>query len=380
MDPLSVVSGIVGTVAVGAKVLMALREFGKGVKSAPEELKLLTRELEALHQIMDNFRKKTGGATVNEHTVSEKDGFLKKGWKQVKWHYIEKDIADLRVCLNSNKGNLLVALTLANELQNGHSYMKLERVQGALEEVIERLQDHDMQTVATCESFTLRRWQEVPSTPTIPNDQISVARSDSGIFSEAGFSVRSISMSAYQFNDMETRGKGFLISDGTHTKAYTVEARKQKEGLDSKQKEVGVPMAGSSGRSSKPPTKPTKPAPLNSIPEPEEEDEVPNAKDDSKLGGTHAKQLEVRQIQALAGSDRSIARLGDSLGMRGAIALAIPALEMYRHVARSAKDDSKLVMVSLFNIVSKHVSDRGLGGNACQAVGSPANPSSSRAR
>ena len=137
MDPLSAVSGIVGTVAVGAKVLVALHGFAKGVKSAPEELKLLTRELEDLCQIMDNFRKKTGGQMVNEciedssgaildifmqlnqlvneHTVTEKDGFLKKGWKQVKWHYIEKDIADLRVHLNSNKGNLLVALTLANE-------------------------------------------------------------------------------------------------------------------------------------------------------------------------------------------------------------------------------------------------------------------------
>ena len=166
--------------------------------------------------------------------------------------------------------------------------MKLERVQGTLEEVIERLQDHDMQTVATCESFTLRRWQEVPSTiapwspPTTPNDQISFARSDSGIFSEAGFSVRSIPMSAYQFNDMETRGKGVLISGGAQTKAYTVEARKQKEGLDLKPPEAGVSMAGSSGRSSKPPTKPTKPAPLTSIPEPEEEDEVPSAKDDRK--------------------------------------------------------------------------------------------------
>jgi len=137
MDPLSAVSGITGTVAVGAKVLVALHGFAKGVKSAPEELRLLTRELEDLCEIMDNFRKKTRGQMVNrgiedssgaildifvqlnqliiEHTVTEKDGFLKKGWKQVKWHYIEKDIADLRVHLNSNKGNLLVALTLANE-------------------------------------------------------------------------------------------------------------------------------------------------------------------------------------------------------------------------------------------------------------------------
>ena len=175
-------------------------------------------------------------------------------------------------------------------LQNGHSNMKLERVQEILKEVIERLQDHDMQTVATCESFTLQRWQEAPSTiapssrPTTPNDQISAARSESGILSEAGFSERSIPMSAYQFNDMEARGKGVLISDGTQAKAYTVKARKQKKGLDSKPPEAGVPSAGSSAGSSKPPTKATKPALLASIPEPEEGDEVLDVKDDSKPG------------------------------------------------------------------------------------------------
>ena len=137
MDPLSAVSGITGTVAVGAKVLVALHGFAKGVKSAPEELKLLAQELKDLCRVMDNFRRETRGQIVNqgiedilgaildifiqlnqlvnEHTVTEKDGFLKKGWKQVKWHYIEKDIADLRVHLNSNKGNLLVALGLGNE-------------------------------------------------------------------------------------------------------------------------------------------------------------------------------------------------------------------------------------------------------------------------
>ncbi|PUU82365.1 hypothetical protein B9Z19DRAFT_1041110 [Tuber borchii] len=301
MDPLSAVSGITGTVAVGAKVLVALHGFAKGVKSAPEELKLLARELEHLCNVMDNFRKKTRGQIVSqgiedisgaildifiqlnqliiEHTVSEKDGFLKKGWKQVKWHYIEKDIADLRAHLNSNKENLLVALGLGNELQNGHSNMQLERVQEILKEVIERLQDHDMQTVATCESYALQRWQEVLSTiapssrPTTPNDQISVARSESGMLSEAGFSERSIPMSAYQFNDMETRGKGVLISDGTQAKAYTVKARKQK---------AGAPNAGSS----KPPTKATGPALLARIPEPEEGDEVLDVKDDSKPGMT----------------------------------------------------------------------------------------------
>ena len=167
--------------------------------------------------------------------------------------------------------------------------MKLERVQDILKEVIERLQDHDMQTVATCESFTLQRWQEVPSTiassrPTTPNDQISAARSESGILSEAGFSERSIPMSAYQFNDMEARGKGVLISDGTQAKAYTVKARKQNKGLDSKPLEAGVPSAGSSAGSSKPPTKATKLALLASIPEPEKGDEVLDVKDDSKPG------------------------------------------------------------------------------------------------
>lgn len=171
-------------------------------------------------------------------------------------------------------------------LQNGHSNMKLERVEEILKEVIERLQDHDMQTVATCESFTLQRWQEVPSTvapssrPTTPNDQIS----ESGILSEAGFSERSLPMSAYQFNDMEARGKGVLILDGTQAKAYTVKARKQKKGLDSKPPEAGVPSAGSSAGSSKPPTKTTKPALLASIPEPEEGDEVLDVKNDSKPG------------------------------------------------------------------------------------------------
>ena len=166
--------------------------------------------------------------------------------------------------------------------------MKLERVQGTLEEVIERLQDHDMQTVATCESFTLQRWQEVPSTiapssrPTTPNGRISAARSESGVLSEAGFSERSIPMSAYQFNDMETRGKGVLVLDGTQTKAYTVKAREQKKGLDSKPPEAGVPMIVFPVGSSKPPTKTTKPAPLASIPEPEEGDEVLAAQDGSK--------------------------------------------------------------------------------------------------
>ncbi|CUS08712.1 unnamed protein product [Tuber aestivum] len=311
MDPLSVVSGISGTVAVGAKVLVALHGFAKGVKSAPEELKLLTRELEDLCKIMDNFRKKTGGHVVNqgiedssaaildifmqlnqlitEHTVSKKDGFLKKGWKQVKWHYIEKDIADLRVHLNSNKGNLLVALTLANELQNGHSNMKLERVQGALEEVIERLQDHNTKTVATCESFTLQRWQDVPSTiapssrPATPNGQTSAARSESGILSEAGFSERSIPMSAYQFNDMGNRGKGVLVSDGTQTKAYTVKAGSKKKASNPKPPEAGVTRAGSPASSSKPQTRSMKPTPLSSIPEPEEGDAVLEAKDYGKL-------------------------------------------------------------------------------------------------
>jgi len=166
--------------------------------------------------------------------------------------------------------------------------VKLERVQGTLEEVIERLQDHDMQTVATCESFTLQRWQEVPSTialssrPTTPNGQISAVRSESGVLSEAGFSERSVPMSAYRFNDMETRGKAVLVSDGTQTKAYTVKAREQKKGLDPKPPEAGVLGAGSSACSSKPPTKATKPAPLASIPEPEEGGEVLDATDDSK--------------------------------------------------------------------------------------------------
>ena len=169
--------------------------------------------------------------------------------------------------------------------------MKLERVQEILKEVIERLQDHDMQTVATCESFTLQRWQEVPSTiassrPTTPNNQISAAHSKSRILSEAGFSERSIPMSAYQFNDMETRGKGFLISDGTQVKAYTVRARKQKKGLDSKPLEAGVPSVGSSAAPSKLPTKTTRPALLASIPEPEEGDEALDVKDDSKPGMT----------------------------------------------------------------------------------------------
>ncbi|PWW77028.1 hypothetical protein C7212DRAFT_278972 [Tuber magnatum] len=309
MDPLSVVSGIAGTVAVGTKVLVALHGFAKGVKSAPEELKLLTRELEDLCRIMDNFRKKTRGQMVNrdiedssaaildifmqlnqlitEHTASEKDGFLKKGWKQVKWHYIEKEIADLRAHLNSNKGNLLVALTLANELQNGHSNMKLERVQGALEEVIERLQDHDMQTVATCESFTLQRWQDVPSAiasssrPATPNGQASAARSESGILSEAGFSERSIPMSAYQFNDMGNRGKGILISDGRQTKAYTVTAGIKKKASNSKPPETGVSRAGSPASSPKPRTKSLKSTPLASVPEPAGEDETQGVKDDS---------------------------------------------------------------------------------------------------
>ena len=166
--------------------------------------------------------------------------------------------------------------------------MILERVQGTLEEVIERLQDRDMKTVATCESFTLQRWQEVPSTitsssrPTTPNDQISATRSESGILSEAGFSERSIPMSAYQFNNMEARGKGVLISDGTQAKAYTVKACKQKKVLDPKSPEARAPMAGSSGRPSKLPIKITKPAPLTSIPEPEEGNEVPRAKNDSE--------------------------------------------------------------------------------------------------
>ncbi|KAG0634312.1 hypothetical protein HOY80DRAFT_1018554 [Tuber brumale] len=309
MDPLSVVSGIAGTVAVGAKVLVALHGFAKGVKSAPEELKLLTRELENLCKIMDNFRKETKGLVVNQdiedssgaildifiqldqlitkHTVFEKDGLLKKGWKRVKWHYIEKDIADLRVHLNSNKGNLLVALTLGNELQNGHSNRKLERVQGALEEVIERLQDHDMQTVATCESFTLQRWQEVPSTiapssrPTTPNGRISAARSESGILSEAGFSERSIPMSAYQFNDMGNRGKGVLISDGTGTKAYTVKTGTQKKASDSEPPVEGVTRAGPPTSSSKLQTKSTKSTSLAIIPEPEEGDGVLEAKNDN---------------------------------------------------------------------------------------------------
>ena len=169
--------------------------------------------------------------------------------------------------------------------------MKLERVEGALEEVIERLQDRDMQTVATYESFTLQRWQEAPSTiassrPTTPNYQISAARSESEILSEAGFSERSIPMSAYQFNDMGARGKGVLISDGTQAKAYAVKAHKQRKGLDLKPPEARVPSTGSSAGSSKPLTKATKPAPLASIPEPEEGDEVLDAKDDGKPGMT----------------------------------------------------------------------------------------------
>ena len=137
MDPLSLVSGIAGTVAVGAKVLVALHGFVNGVKSAPEELKLLTKELDDLCQIMENFEKKTEGQLVSreiedssgtildiftqlnklitQHSITEKDGFLKKGWKQIRWNYIEKDIAGLRVHLNANKGNLIVALQLANE-------------------------------------------------------------------------------------------------------------------------------------------------------------------------------------------------------------------------------------------------------------------------
>ncbi|KAG0133565.1 hypothetical protein HOY82DRAFT_517126 [Tuber indicum] len=319
MDPLSAISGIAGTVAVGTKVLVALHGFAKGVKSAPEEVKLLTRELENLCKIMDNFRKETKGLMVNqdiedssgaildifiqlnqlitEHTVSERDGLLKKGWKRVKWHYIEKDIADLRVHLNSNKGNLLVALTLGNELQNGHSNMKLERVQGTLEEVIERLQDHDMQTVATCESFTLQRWQEVPSTigpssrPTTPNGQIPVARSESGILSEAGFSERSIPMSAYQFNDMGNRGKGVLISDGTGTKAYTVKTGTLKKAYNSKPSVERVTRAGPPASSSKLQIKSTKPTPLATIPEPEDEDE---AKNDSNPGAATASQTFIK--------------------------------------------------------------------------------------
>ena len=88
-------------------------------------------------------------------------------------------------------------------------------------------------------------------------------------------------MSAYQFNDMEARGKGVLISDGTQAKAYTVKARKQRKGLDSKPPEAGVSSAGPSAGSSKPPTKTTKPAVLASILEPEE---VLDVKDDSKPG------------------------------------------------------------------------------------------------
>ena len=145
-----------------------------------------------------------------------------------------------------------------------------------------------MQTVATCESFTLQRWQEVSSTiapssrPTTPNGRISAARSEPGVLSEAGFSERSVPMSAYRLNDMETRGKAVLVSDGTRTKAYTVKAREKNKVLDSKPPEAGDPTVGSSVGSSKPPTKITKSAPLDSIPEPEERDEVLGVKDDSK--------------------------------------------------------------------------------------------------
>ncbi|PWW74044.1 hypothetical protein C7212DRAFT_353666 [Tuber magnatum] len=338
MDPLSVVSGIVGTVAFGAKVLSALHGLAEGVRSAPEELGLLAREVEDLCKIMDNFQKKTRGQIVNqdiedgsraildiferleqliaEHTIFEKDGFLKKGWKQVKWYCIEKGVADLRAHLNSNKGNLLVALALAHELQNGHSNMKLERVQGTLDEVVERLQDHGMQTVATCESFTLQRWQEVPSTiplssrPTTPDGRVSVPPSESGILSEAGFSERSIPMSAYQFNDMGTRGIGVLVSDGTQTKAYTVRNGKHRGASDSRPPEAGAPRAGSprigspragsprigSPRTgspasfSTPPTRSSKSTPLVSIPEPEEGDGAQGGRDDSKPGEAPTRQ------------------------------------------------------------------------------------------
>ncbi|CUS08411.1 unnamed protein product [Tuber aestivum] len=310
MDPLSVVSGIVGTVAFGVKVLSALRGLAEGVRSAPEELKLLTREVEDLCKIMDNFQKKTKGQIVNqdiedgsrtildifeqlgqliaEHTISEEDGFLRKGWKQVKWCCIEKGITGLRAHLNSRKGNLLVALALANELQNGHSSRRLERVQGTLEEVVDRLQDHGMQTVATCESFTLQRWKEVPSTtalssrPTTPDGRVSVAPSESGILSEAGFSERSIPMSAYQYNEMGARGIGVLVSDGTQTKAYTVRNAKQRGAADSKPPETGVPRSGSPASFSTPPTRSSKSTPLVSIPEPEEGDGAQGCRDDGK--------------------------------------------------------------------------------------------------
>ncbi|KAG0637359.1 hypothetical protein HOY80DRAFT_278220 [Tuber brumale] len=349
MDPLSVVSGIAGTVAVGVKVLSALRELAEGVKSAPEELKLLTREIEDLCQVMENFRKKAKGQIVSQgiedsseaildifiqlrqlitqHTVCEKDGFLKKGWKQVKWYCIEKDIANLRAHLSSNKSNLLVALALAIELRSGYSITRLERLQGTLDEVVERLQDRGMQTVATYESFTLQRWKEIsstiaPSRSTTPDGQASVARSESGVHSEAAFSERSIPISAYQFNDMEARGIGVLISDGTQTKAYTVKTGTQKKVSYSKPLEAGAPRAGSPASFSIPPTRSTKSTPLVGIPEPGEGDGVQGGE-----GGEGGSKLEeAAASQTFIGVPSG----GGRLNPRGAFRRARHHLENFR--------------------------------------------------
>ena len=280
--------------------------------------------------------------------------------------------------------------------------MKLERVQEILKEVIERLQDHDMQNVATCESFTLQRWQEVPSTiassrPTTPNDQISAARSESGILSEAGFSERSIPMSAYQFNDMEARGKGVLISDGTQAKAYTAKPHKQKKGLDSKPLEAGVPSAGSSAGSSKPPTKGTKLALLASIPEPEEGDEVLDVKDDSKLGMAIDSQTFIKAPSKKEGPKprgalhRARHRLKNFPKKRRSKVDPMPvpkekgqvtpdtthegpsfSIEKFLPNPKYSRGPQKLlVMVSYFGIMSKGFSNRGLEKSTCHLATRP---------
>jgi hypothetical protein len=352
MDPISLVSSIVGTAAFGFKILVILRELVEGVKSAPEELKLLTLEVEDLCHVMDNFRKEAKGQIsdqgierssraimdtfarlkqlLTEYAVCEEDGLLKKGWKQIKWHCIEKDITKLREHLNSNKSNLLVALALANELRHGCSDAGQGRVRGSPGEYIGRLQAPSMSTVA--QIFILRRREgysskiALSSHPTAPDGQVSAARSESGILSEEGFPEQSIPVSAHQFKDMGARGIGVLTPDVTQTGACAVGASAQEEVSYSKPSEAGAPRAESSASSPKPATRSSKLTPPVG-PEPGEGDGVHGGEDNSKP-----------KEAAASGSFTEIPSGKERLKPRGLFRSARHRLENFRKPRSKAKE------------------------------------------
>lgn len=144
MDPLSVTAGVIGIAAVALHSTKRMMEFIDGIQGAPQAVKALSRDLNALEKVLQNLNDVLGHPDFQDNqrhtelamllkdpldncTLALDDISLairpytktsgtsgKSKWRGFTWSFREKEIATLQKMLMSYKSSLTMAIAVAN--------------------------------------------------------------------------------------------------------------------------------------------------------------------------------------------------------------------------------------------------------------------------